>query len=117
MDEAERLADRLAIVDHGRVVATGTIRDLTGGSASGSITFDAPPNLDIDSLRSLLPSDFLVQEQPPGRYAIVGALDPQVIATVTAWCAARNVMPRGLRVGHRTLEEVFLEITGRGQRT
>ena len=117
MDEAERLADRLAIVDHGRVVATGTIREITGGSASGSITFDALPNLEIDSLRSMLSSDFLVQELPPGRYSIVGALDPQVIATVTAWCAARDVMPHGLRVGHRTLEEVFLEITGRGQRT
>ncbi|HCC58760.1 MAG TPA: ABC transporter, partial [Solibacterales bacterium] len=108
MDEAERLADRLAIVDHGRVVAAGTIQDLTGGPASGSITFHAAPNLAIDSLRSLLPSDFLVQEQPPGHYAIVGDLDPWVIAKVTAWCAARDVMPHGLRVGHRTLEEVFL---------
>jgi ABC-2 type transport system ATP-binding protein len=117
MDEAERLADRLAIVDHGRVVAAGTIRELTGGSASGSITFDALPNLEIDSLRSLLPNGLLVEEQPRGHYSIVGAVDPHVIATVTAWCAARDVMPHGLRVGHRTLEEVFLEITGRGQRT
>ena len=116
MDEAERLADRLAIVDHGRVVAAGTIGELTGGPASGSITFDAVPNLQLDSLRSMLQKEFLVQEQPAGRYSIVGDLDPQVIAKVTAWCADRDVMPHGLRVGHRTLEAVFLEITGRGQR-
>jgi ABC-2 type transport system ATP-binding protein len=36
-----------------------------------------------------------------------------VLAGVTTWCAARGVMPQGLTVGRRTLEDVFLELTGR----
>lgn len=117
MDEAERLADRLAIVDHGRVVAAGTVRDLTGGEARGSITFNAPPNLNTTSLRLQLPAGFLIQEQPSGRYTIVGDVDSRAIATVTVWCADRDVMPDGLRVGRRTLEEAFLDITGRDLRS
>jgi len=40
-------------------------------------------------------------------------MGPQLLATVTAWCAAREVMPEGLVVERRTLEDVFLDLTGR----
>ena len=36
----------------------------------------------------------------------------QMLAAVTAWCADRDVMPEGLAVGQRSLEDVFLELTG-----
>ena len=55
----------------------------------------------------------------PGRYAVEGAgtpLGPGAVATVTAWCAAHGVLPEGLALGRRTLEDVFLELTGRALR-
>jgi ABC-2 type transport system ATP-binding protein len=39
-----------------------------------------------------------------------------VLSTVTAWCAAQGVMPQGLTVGRRSLEDVFLDLTGRSLR-
>ena len=54
-----------------------------------------------------------------GRYAVEAAsgdLGPGAVATVTAWCAAHGVMPEGLALGRRTLEDVFLELTGRAPR-
>jgi ABC-2 type transport system ATP-binding protein len=39
-----------------------------------------------------------------------------VLAAVTAWCAERGIMPEGLSVQRNSLEDVFLELTGRGQR-
>ena len=44
------------------------------------------------------------------------ALGPGAVATVTAWCAAHDVLPEGLALGRRTLEDVFLELTGRALR-
>jgi ABC-2 type transport system ATP-binding protein len=39
-----------------------------------------------------------------------------VVASVTSWCAAHDVMPQSLSVGRRTLEDVFLDLTGRSLR-
>nr|WP_284287070.1 ATP-binding cassette domain-containing protein [Angustibacter aerolatus] len=52
----------------------------------------------------------------PGEYVVHGAVDPRVLSTLTAWCAARQVMPEGLTVGRRSLEDVFLDLTGRALR-
>jgi ABC-2 type transport system ATP-binding protein len=41
-----------------------------------------------------------------------GDVDPRLLADLTRWCADRDVMPQGLTVGRRSLEDVFLELTG-----
>jgi ABC-2 type transport system ATP-binding protein len=56
----------------------------------------------------------VVTEPTPGRYVVRGTLEPQTLATLTAWCASHGVVPQDLAVGRRTLEQVFLELTGRG---
>ena len=57
------------------------------------------------------------RSRPPGHYVVEPAtVDPGVLATVTAWCAAQHVMPQGLTVGRRSLEDVFLDLTGRSLR-
>ncbi len=43
-------------------------------------------------------------------------MTPQVLATVTAWCAKINVLATDLRVETRSLEDVFLDLTGRALR-
>ena len=110
LDEAELLADHVAIVARGRVVASGTPEQLTG--AEHEVRFTGRPRLDIAGLRSALPNVVSVSEEEYGRYVISGAVDPQTLATVTAWCASHGVMPQQLSVGRRSLEDVFLDLTG-----
>jgi ABC-2 type transport system ATP-binding protein len=117
MDEAERLADMVAIVDHGRVVASGTPADLTG--TAGQVRFRAEPGLDTDGLLAALPPGSAVKESPAGHYVIEVAerVDPRLVAAVTAWCAEHGVLAQELRIESRTLEDVFLELTGRELRS
>jgi ABC-2 type transport system ATP-binding protein len=116
MDEAEHLADRVVVVDRGRVVLSGSPRELTAHQAQDSLRFRGPPALDVAGLAAALPPGARVQEDRPGEYVVLAPVDPHLLAAVTAWCAERGVMPDGLAVGRRTLEDVFLELTGREQR-
>ncbi len=43
-----------------------------------------------------------------------GPVDPQLLAAVTAWCADKGVLAEDLRVQRRSLEDVFLDLTGHG---
>src|SRR5579864_6617357 len=117
MEEAERLCDHVAIIDHGQLVADGTPAELTG--TVGQLRFRAEAGLDIDSLLTVLPPACAVKESPAGHYVIEahGAVDPLLLAAVTAWCAERGVLANSLRIESRTLEDVFLELTGRDLRT
>jgi ABC-2 type transport system ATP-binding protein len=112
MDEAEKLADCVAVVDHGRVIAAGSPRELTARGASGTMRFSAITGLDIASLTAVLPSGTEVRETVPGHYLVTGEVDPRLLASVTAWCADRQVMPEDLAIDRRTLEDVFIELTG-----
>ncbi|MFC7450342.1 ABC transporter ATP-binding protein [Rhodococcus daqingensis] len=116
MDEAEALADRLIIIDHGRIVAEGTPTELTRHGSAGQLRFLAPENLDLTGLRAALPTGFTPREVSPGSYLVEGVVDPQVLATVTAWCAELDVLATELRVDQRRLEDVFLDLTGRDLR-
>ena len=117
MDEAEQLADHVVIVDHGQVVADGTPAELTG--TAGQLRFRAEPDLDTESLLAALPPGSAAKESPAGHYLVqvTGRVDPQLLAAVTAWCADRGVLAQSLRIESRTLEDVFLELTGRELRS
>jgi ABC-2 type transport system ATP-binding protein len=117
MEEAERLCDYVAIIDHGQLVAADTPTKLTG--TVGQLRFRAEPGLDSDSLLSVLPPTSAMKESPAGHYVIEvhGAVDPLLLATVTAWCAERGVLATSIRIESRTLEDVFLELTGKELRS
>ncbi|HEY0541918.1 MAG TPA: ABC transporter ATP-binding protein [Actinoallomurus sp.] len=111
MEEAERLADHVVIVDRGVVISSGGPPELTG--AERQLRFRARPELGLDELLSALPPATMAKESPAGHYVIEGDLVPELLATVTAWCASHGVMTEDLRIERRTLEDVFLELTGR----
>jgi ABC-2 type transport system ATP-binding protein len=81
------------------------------------VRFWAPAALDLSSLGAVLPTGSRVEEPSPGSYVVRGHVDPQLLATLTAWCAAHGVLAEGLAVERRTLEDVFLELTGRELRS
>ncbi|MFF4605627.1 ABC transporter ATP-binding protein [Streptomyces sp. NPDC001339] len=113
MDEAEQLADDVAIIDGGRVIAQGTPEELCRGGAENSLRFTGRPGLDLGSLLKALPADSLATELTAGTYRVRGTVDPQLLATVASWCAQNGVMPDAITVERHTLEDVFLELTGK----
>ncbi len=113
LNEAEELADRIVIIDHGKTVAAGTPAELMRSGAEDQLRFSAPPRLDLALLTAALPEGYRVSETGTGDYLIEGSIDPQVLATVTAWCARLDVLATNMRVEQRSLEDVFLDLTGR----
>ena len=117
LTEAEELADHIVIIDHGAAVAAGTPADLMRGGAENQLRFSAPPKLDLSLLISALPEGYRATEAGSGEYLVEGHIDPQVLATVTAWAARLNVLATDMRVEQRSLEDVFLDLTGRELRS
>ncbi len=111
LEEAERMADRIVIVDHGRVVASGTAAELTAGPGSGGqqIRFSAGPGLDISGMGAALGAS--VREEQPGRYLVDAPPSPANVAALTAWLARRDQPLSDLQAGGQRLEDVFLRLT------
>lgn len=117
IEEAERLASEVYVVDSGRVLTSGSPASLTAGGERHPLRFSARPQLDTTTLTARLPSGSTVAESPPGSYRVDGTVTPELLATVTTWCAEQGVLPEGLTIDKPTLEDVFLELTGRELRS
>jgi ABC-2 type transport system ATP-binding protein len=111
MDEAERLADRIAIIDHGQLIALDTPQNLTGAQNATIVRFVAPASLDLKQLAAL-PSAHHVQEPRPGSYIIETDTIPTLLVELTSWLRDTNTPLIELRVGHGSLEDLFLRLTG-----
>lgn len=107
LSDVETLADRVVIVAGGRLVAEGTVSELTG--ADDAVSFTATPGLDLTELSSSLPDVYRAREARPGNYVVHGPPTPQVMAAITAWCAQQGLMATDLAVGQRTLEQVVID--------
>ena len=111
LTEAEHLADRVVIVDRGRVVAAGTMSELLRGGED--IRFGAPPGLDVGGLSERL--GVTVVEASHGEYVVAGSPSPATVASLTAWLAEHDLPLADLRAGRQTLEDVFLRLTDRSE--
>jgi ABC-2 type transport system ATP-binding protein len=116
MHEAEALSDVVHIVDAGRVIASGTPAELAESGAKNTVRFTARAGLDVIDLMRALPDDTKVDELQPGHYVIAGHVDPGLLATLTSWCAAQGVLAESVLVERQTLEDRFLELTGKALR-
>jgi ABC-2 type transport system ATP-binding protein len=116
MDEAERLADHIHIIDAGRMIASGTPLELTrGGTATIRLVVTKPfPEGAPASLQTALGREIEVKPISDVSLLITGPADHTTLATVAAWCEQQGVLPESLNLGQRNLEDVFLELTGRG---
>ncbi len=111
MEEAERLADRVAIIHRGALVALGTPDQLARERAGGELRFRAVPGLDVAALAAALAARS-VREVEAGHYLVEAEPSPTLVATLASWLAARGVLLTELRVARRSLEEVYLHLTG-----
>jgi ABC-2 type transport system ATP-binding protein len=116
MDEAERLADRIHIIDHGRLIATGSPIELTRGGALSTIRLVVTkpfPTGAPTSLAAALGPQIEVVQLDELSLLVTGPADASTLAKVSRWCEENAVLPESLTLGSRTLEDVFLELTGR----
>jgi ABC-2 type transport system ATP-binding protein len=110
MEEAERLCDRMMIVNHGRVVAIDTPSGLVRRVGSQQrLAFRPSAPVDRETLAAL-PGVATVDEEG-GEVVITG--DDGVVQVVTAFLAGEQVIAEGLRVNQTSLEDAYLELTRR----
>jgi ABC-2 type transport system ATP-binding protein len=113
MDEAEQLADRIGIIDRGRLVAVGDMESLRRqpDSSETTVWMVAPAGLQSEALLAL-DAVKAAREQQSGVYVLETADPPAALKAVTAWAQAGGVAIRELRVGRESLEDIFLRLTG-----
>jgi ABC-type multidrug transport system ATPase subunit len=109
LEEAEMSADRVIIIDHGRVAASGTPAELMRSADHEEIRFRAPPGIDVAALGKTLMA--AVEEARPGDYRVEAPPTPSNVATITAWLAEHDLPLADLRAGRQRLEDVFLRLT------
>ena len=110
LDEAERVADHVVIIDRGRLVAEGSPEELMRAGAAEEVRFGGPPGIDIGSLGMHL-GGIAVEEATPGEYVVHAPATPATVAAITAWLAERDLPLADLRAGRQRLEDVFLRLT------
>jgi ABC-2 type transport system ATP-binding protein len=110
LGDVEKVADRIAIIDRGRLVAIGAPSELAGSSKSVRFRLDGP--LSESDIADLSARVSPVVADGGSRYRFDGGpATPALLAGLAGWCEARGVLIVELRVGG-SLEERYLELTG-----
>jgi len=112
IEEAERLCDRVAIIDHGRVIATGTPRELIARSSGQSrIELRTAEPVELAALR-LIPFIESVTESG-GAYALRSSDAPRALIELIKWMETGRHELVDLHITRPTLEDTFIELTGK----
>jgi ABC-2 type transport system ATP-binding protein len=121
LGDVERLADRVAVLDRGRLVALGTPAELTGAGAPRvrlrlSAQLDAADAVALAAAVAPGSGAVRVVTAGPGAHYEVEGLsqpaDPRLVAALAGWCAERGILITELRLGAASLEERYLELVG-----
>jgi len=107
LTEVEMVCDRVAMVDHGRVIATGTLDELLGGQACRV----RASGLDAGQRRSL--SSF-GQVEDDGEWIVVRGLQPEGVPDLVAEIVRMGGRVYAVEPRHQTLEDRFLQLLGEG---
>ncbi|MFL5675906.1 MAG: ABC transporter ATP-binding protein [Chloroflexota bacterium] len=124
LGDVERLADRIVIIDAGRVVASGTPDALRAGAAHGGLRFRLDRELTGDGIAALeavlargRPRLTIAGDGDDARYRVDGvAPDGALIAALAAWCAEADRLVVELRTAGGSLEDVYLDLVAAGRR-
>jgi len=117
LDEAENLCDRLAIVDHGKIVAQGTPTDLKRKMSGGDIVEAELLNLPDNALKALEKADFVLGvKKREGGLTIIVKNGAEAVPKLVSLIDANGGKLRTISLRELTLDDVFLEVTGRSLR-
>jgi len=114
LDEADQLADRIAIIDHGRVIAEGTSGQLKASVGAGSLhvrLHDAEQRSVAQHLLATALGEPIYLESDPTALS-ARASDPEVVAAALGELAKAGVGVAEFALGQPSLDEVFLALTG-----
>ncbi len=120
MDEAERLCDNIAIVDHGKVIALGTPRELIASLGAdhviklGTSDHDAAPRVTLDELLAL--ADVTGGRETAGGFELRVRSVQAVLPSLLSLASERGIQWSELSTHSATLEDVFVALTGRDLR-
>ncbi|MGZ6674291.1 MAG: ABC transporter ATP-binding protein, partial [Solirubrobacteraceae bacterium] len=110
MDEAQALADRVAVMVDGRIVALGTPAEIGGrDTAPTEIQFALPAHVALSELPALDGAD--VTETAPGRVHLITREGLRSAHELTGWALERGHELRGFAVSQPSLEDVYLRLT------
>jgi ABC-2 type transport system ATP-binding protein len=115
LEEADRLAERLAVIDHGRVIAEGTSRELKASVGSNALHLelaDASRRAEAQRIITRVLGDGIIPTSEPAELAVRLARAAQAAAVVSA-LSEGGIEVTQLTVGNPSLDEVFLALTGR----
>jgi ABC-2 type transport system ATP-binding protein len=115
MDEADRLCDRIAIVDHGKLVALDTpaaLKASVPGSNVIEAQFENPP-ADWEQRLKALPDVTSVQHEGAGMYRVLTGNGSETTTALVEMAVAARVPVKTLSVQNTTLDDVFVHYTGR----
>jgi len=114
MEEAERLADRIAVIASGRIIAQGTPRTLGGRDAGAAlISFTLPPGATAADLPVLLAGRAEISEE--GQVALSSTTVAADLSTISGWALGLGSQLDDLEVRRATLEDVYLELVAQHQ--
>jgi len=112
IEEAERLCDRVAIIDHGKVIALGTPRELkarSGGTTRIEVRLSRPEsNSTLKNLEGVVDA-----RDVDGAYVLHSQRPPQTIVSMVKHLEAQGNELISLEIATPSLEDVFIELTGR----
>jgi ABC-2 type transport system ATP-binding protein len=114
MEEAERLCDRVAIVDHGRVIALGTPRDLVASlSAEHVVDFAVGQSAAVDEAALCRVAGVAAAARRDGSWRVKVSELHRTVPALIAELHRQQVQLTELRTHSATLDDVFVELTGR----